>query len=370
MVLSKNEDGFLENGNEYDRESELKAFDDTKAGVKGLVDSGITTVPRIFDCRQFGFNANPQTGHNFSIPIIDFHGNHMDSTWHAEIVDKVRDASRNWGFFQAVNHGIPVGLLDDMINASRRFHEQDTEAKKEFYTRDMTKKVLYLSNLTLFSSPAANWRDSLACRVEMADPQELPAVCREVLVEYSKQVRKLAHTLLEIFSEALGLKPSYLNDTDIAEELLVANHYYPPCPEPELTIGITNHSDGDAVTILLKDNIGGLQILHENQWVDVVAIPGSLIVNIGDFLQLMSNDKFISANHRVLATREGPRISVASFFKPRYEIGSDSQVYGPIPELLSEESPPIYRHVKYSEFMENYVNRGLDGTSALAPFKL
>lgn len=63
-------------------------------------------------------------------------------------------------------------------------------------------------------------------------------------------------------------------------------HYYPPCPQPELTLGVTKNSDNDFLTILLQDQIGGLQGLHENQWINVPPIPGALVINIRDLLQV------------------------------------------------------------------------------------
>ena len=104
-------------------------------------------------------------------------------------------------------------------------------------------------------------------------------------MEYSKHAQKLGIILFELLSEALGLKPDYLKNLGCVGGLVFSNHYYPPCPEPELAIGTIEHSDVDFLTILLQDQIGGLQFLYQNQWIDVPHVPGALVVNIGDLLQ-------------------------------------------------------------------------------------
>ena len=111
--------------------------------------------------------------------------------------------------------------------------------------------------------------------------------CRDIMLEYTKHVMKLGNLLFELLSEALGLDPNYLNEMRCNEGLALVGHYYPSCPEPELTLGATKHTDNDFITVLLQDHIGGLQVLHENRWIDVSPVPGALVVNIGDLLQVI-----------------------------------------------------------------------------------
>ncbi|KAI3700734.1 hypothetical protein L2E82_45372 [Cichorium intybus] len=132
-------------------------------------------------------------------------------------------------------------------------------------------------------------------------------------------------------------------------------------------MGTTKHTDAGFLTVLLQDEIGGLQILHQNQWIDVPPTPGALVINIGDLLQLISNDKLRSVEHRVVANKKGPRVSVACFFTTA--LAPSTKVYGPIKELVSDDDPPRYRETTVQEYSQYSFATGL-GVPRLDHLKL
>ncbi|CAN4117316.1 unnamed protein product [Withania somnifera] len=324
----------------YDRKAELQDFDETKAGVKGLVDAGITKVPRIFVQPSKIGDSTTHTKKKFSFPTIDFDGIKEDPIKRKKIVQEVSLASETWGFFQVINHGIPSHVLEEMKDGVIRFFEQDTEVKKQWYTRNRAKENLYITAILIWIFSLSN----------------------------TNQVMKLGDTLFELLSEAIGLGPNHLKDMGYSEGLKALGHYCSPCPQPELTLGTSKHADNDFLTVLLQDNICGLQVLHQNHWVDVPPTPGALVVNIGDILQLISNDKFKSVDHRVLANKVGPRVSLACFFMTNFV--ATQRLYGPIKELISEHNPPKYRETTIKKFTTYFHSKGLDGTSTLLHFRL
>ncbi|KAL8140051.1 hypothetical protein V2J09_006072 [Rumex salicifolius] len=363
------------NTNQDERKSEVEAFDNTKTGVKGLVDSGISKLPRIFinnhaTAPSSSMQPPNRSSSNAAIPIIDLHGTR------SKVVEEIKLASEEWGFFQVVNHGIPVSIQEKMLNGVRSFHEQDEEMKKPYYSRDETKKFKYYSTIAPFTAPVADWRDSFSCIFgpDRVDPLHFPEVCRDIILEYTEQVKKLGTVLLELFSESLGLKSDHLKKMECGDAMYVQAHYYPACPEPELAIGTNSHADTDFFTVLLQDNTGGLQVLHHNHWVDVHPLPDALVINVGDLLQLVTNDQFKSVKHRVLTLGVGPRISIACFFRTHLNRPVEKcRLYGPIKELLTQDNPPIYKETTITDYLNSFFGKGLDsldGTTGLSSLKL
>ncbi|GMI72036.1 hypothetical protein like AT1G06620 [Hibiscus trionum] len=356
---------------DYDRTKELKQFDDTKAGVKGLVDAGILNIPKIFirPAEDLAADELNTAKKNIQVPIIDL-SDIGDENRRKEIVNQVRIASAEWGFFQVINHGIPTSVLDEMIQGIRLFNEQDLELKKELYSRDRAKKVIFSSNFDLFTSKTADWRDTLTLSFldSDPDPSDMPPVCRRSTMEYIKHMKRLGETLFELLSEALGLPPDHLSSIGCCKGSSLHSHYYPPCPQPELTLGVRKHADAGILTLLLQNHISGLQVLHEGQWFDVRPTRGGLVINIGDLLQVLSNDKFKSVKHRAIANCVGPRITVPCFFSGHATLLE--KPFGPIKELISESNPPRYKEFLLKDYVAKFLSSSLDNKPPIDYYKL
>jgi hypothetical protein len=169
-----------EDGSNYDNANEVKAFDETKAGVKGLADSGMIKIPRFFVHPPEKTQQPSSKSSNISlqVPIIDFEG--FESSRRMEVVNEIRKASENWGFFQVVNHGIPENVMDEMLAGVKRFHEQPQEVKMEFYSRDADQRVKFFTGVLLLTKEPAIWRDTVAFDFKdgKLDPQLFPGIVR------------------------------------------------------------------------------------------------------------------------------------------------------------------------------------------------
>lgn len=185
-------------------------------------------------------------------------------------------------------------------------------------------------------------------------------IFRDEVLEYMNKSNTVVKQLVTILMKGLNV-----TEIDNDKEKLLAGsrrinlNYYPICPNPELTVGVGRHSDVSTFTILLQDDIGGLFVRVEAQdsWVHVPPVKGSLVINIGDALQIMSNGRYRSIEHRVAANGNSNRISVPIFVNPR-----PNDVISPLPEVLaSTGESPIYKPVLYSDYVKHFYRKAHDG---------
>lgn len=180
------------------------------------------------------------------------------------------------------------------------------------------------------------------------------------MLEYKHESEKVISRLLQVLMKGLNVTKI---DSE-KEKLLMGSrrinlNYYPICPNPELTVGVGRHSDVSTFTVLLQDDVGGLYVRVEakDSWVHVPPVKGSLVINIGDVLQIFSNGRYRSIEHRVVANGSNDRISVPIFVNPR-----PTDIISPLPEVLANSGEnPIYKPVLYSDYVKHFYRKAHDG---------
>lgn len=135
-------------------------------------------------------------------------------------------------------------------------------------------------------------------------------------------MRKLTGRLVSLMGQDLGIKNPEQLGSLVSEQLQsVRITYYPPCNHANKVVGLSSHSDGTGLTVLLQANdVNGLQIKKEGKWFPVMAKPGAFIVNVGDMIEIMSNGRYKSIEHRVLVNSEKARLSIATFHSPSFDV--------------------------------------------------
>ncbi|XP_068661062.1 1-aminocyclopropane-1-carboxylate oxidase homolog 4-like [Aristolochia californica] len=342
----------------YDRAKAVKEFDDAKIGVRGLLDSGITTIPRFFIHPPENLTCLRSTHPGaIQIPTVDLSDLYSNSA-RSQIIKQISDAASEFGFFQITNHGISVSIMDNTISAVRAFHELPAVEKKQHYNRTYEGGVFYATNYDLFRAKAATWRDTLGVQTAPVPPnwERVPAICRTEFMEWGRQMAKLGEVLAQVLCEGLGLQQDRLKEMKCLNASGTLATCYPYCPQPDLTLGVSSHTDPFLLTILMQDEVGGLQAKIGENWIDIKPIHGALVINIGDLLQIISNGMYKSVEHRVLANSLS-RLSIATHIGPNHKENSDS--FGPLPELLSVEKPARFRNFSMMEFMAKFHSQEL-----------
>ncbi|KVI02933.1 Non-heme dioxygenase N-terminal domain-containing protein [Cynara cardunculus var. scolymus] len=205
----------------------------------------------------------------------------------AEICEKIVRACEDWGIFQVVDHGVDTKLLSEMTRLAREFFLLPAEEKLRF---DM-------SGGKKGARDYSRW-------------PEKPKEWRAVTEEYSKMLMGLSCKLLEVLSEAMGLEKEALTKACVDMDQKVVVNYYPKCPQPDLTLGLKRHTDPGTITLLLQDQVGGLQATRDGgqSWITVQPIEGAFVVNLGDHGH--------NADHQAVVNSNTSRLSIATFQNP------------------------------------------------------
>ncbi|KAF8725751.1 hypothetical protein HU200_020303 [Digitaria exilis] len=364
--------------------------------VQSLSESGAATIPDRYvkpeaERPAMAAAAEVELTEGEGIPVVD-----MSSPGDPATARAVSEACREWGFFQAVNHGVPAELLRRARGVWRGFFRQPMEVK-QLYANSPATYEGYGSRLGVEKGAVLDWGDYYFLHVRpphLFDPHKwphLPPDLRETTEEYSREVAALCGRLMTAMSVGLGAAPSRLQEAFGGEEgagVCVRVNYYPRCPQPELTLGLSSHSDPGGMTVLLADDrVRGLQVRRRGAWVTVDPVPDAFIVNVGDQIQVptknleltsprlsgveaqepsrvLTNATYRSVEHRVMVNAVEERLSVALFYNPRSDLP-----LAPMPELVSPDHPSLYKPMTFDEYRLYIRRKGPRGKSQVESLK-
>ncbi|MFI0846845.1 isopenicillin N synthase family dioxygenase [Mesorhizobium sp. IMUNJ 23232] len=273
------------------------------------------------------------------VPVLDLSRLEPGASERRTFLADLRSAARDVGFFYLSGHGIPNDQIDVLLAAARRFFALAEAEKLSIGMVNSSQFRGYTRAGGEFTKGKADWREQLDIGVEreaipqgpglppwtrLQGPNQWPASQPELkplLLDWQGRATAVAIRLLKAFALALE-QPEDAFDPIYADQ---PNHRmkivrYPGRDLTGDTQGVGAHKDGGFLTLLLQDQNKGLQVEYGGGWVDVDPIPGTLVVNIGELLELASNGYLRATVHRVVTPPAGvERISVPFFFSARLD---------------------------------------------------
>ncbi|WJX61945.1 hypothetical protein P8452_46992 [Trifolium repens] len=309
-----------------------------------------------------------------SIPIIDLSYYDENNTSSLEVVHKISKACEEFGFFQIVNHGVPEQVCNKMMKAITSLFELPSEEREHLSSTDHTKNVRLISyylkveggeEVKMWSECFSHSWYPIHDIIHLL-PEKIGTQYREAFTEYAKEIGSLVRRLLSLISIGLGLEEDFLLKKvgEQPRQRAQAN-FYPPCPDPELTLGLQEHTDFNALTVLLQSQVSGLQVNKDGKWISIPCILNAFVINLADQIEVLSNGRYKSVVHRAVTNNVHPRVSMAMFYGP-----NPNTTIGPIQELIDEEHPIKYKNYRFSEFVEEFYKPERTRKMVIENFKL
>ncbi|MEM6708784.1 MAG: 2OG-Fe(II) oxygenase family protein [Pseudomonadota bacterium] len=288
-----------------------------------------------------------------AIPSIRF-----DRLQTAATQAELADACSRWGFFQLTHHGVNANEQQGLLAAMRAFFDLPLPRKRAiartaanpwgFYDQELTKNTPDWKQIFDVGDPEP---DGPLAGCEPQWPVELPAF-RPAMDAHRAHCERLSKGLLVAIAESLGVAGDRLAAAfEPSHTSFLRLNYYPLCAAPEAPasiavpmqghLGINHHTDAGALTVLMQDSVNALQVFNDGRWHTIEPDPGAFVINIGDVVQVWSNDRYTAPLHRVLANAKQERYSAAYFYNP-----AAAAHYAPLREL----GEPRYRPIAWGEF--------------------
>ena len=295
------------------------------------------------------------------VPILDF------SMPPSELVPSIHQACCHWGFFQVVNHRLPDTLMREAFSFAERFFALPRVTKLKsgrseanvwgYYDNELTKNRRDMKQVFDFGHPPNPGLADDDPQNATPDginrwPEEADcAGFRDAMTTYRDACEALSKELLKLVELALDVKDEALDQYFIPHHgSFLRLNYYPttdPLDDSHAAsatghMGVHHHSDAGVFTLLLQDQVGGLQVLYQDTWIDVEPVEGAIVVNIGDVVQVWSNDLYQAPLHRVIASEGADRYSIPYFFNPSYQAN-----YAP---LVNVKGNAKYKPINWGHF--------------------
>eukprot|EP00252_Welwitschia_mirabilis_P009930 TRINITY_DN2287_c0_g1_i1.p1 TRINITY_DN2287_c0_g1~~TRINITY_DN2287_c0_g1_i1.p1 ORF type:complete len:374 (+),score=61.74 TRINITY_DN2287_c0_g1_i1:51-1172(+) len=307
-----------------------------------------------------------------ALPVIDMSiiFSQQNSESRLKELQKLSFACREWGFFQIINHRIPKDLIEKTRKLCKQFFELPLQERMK--SKQAKDNQGYGQFFVESEDQILDWGDALYLQVFPSDMQqkqvwpEKPDDFRNTLIDYATEAEKLGVELMNVLEESLGLEAGTFVESCTDWMSRIRINYYPPCPRPDQTLGLNSHSDVSYVTILLQDGkTPGLQIKKNDEWYTVQPLTDTIIVNLGDYMEVMSNGKYKSIEHRAVTNKMNERISMAMFCT-----ASPHKQIQPAPALVDNMNPSIYKAISAGDYYQTFSSKRLQGKKILLDYLL
>ncbi|KAH8482689.1 hypothetical protein H0E87_029952 [Populus deltoides] len=320
-----------------------EAYTDNPLHLHHIIPLDFDSVRTVPDSHVWPTSHAFESDDQLSIPTVDL----MDP----DAVKLVGHACETWGVFQVINHGIPLDIIDEVESEARRLFSLPTGHKLKALRSPGGATGYGLARISPFFSKKM-WHEGFTVMGSPVDharelwPNDYQRFC-DVMEDYQKKMKELAITLMHLILKSLDLSEEEISKVVSpggASTALQLNSY-PFCPDPSRVMGLAPHTDTSLLTILYQSTINGLEIFKDGVgWVLVSPTNGSLVVNVGDLLHILSNAQFPSVLHRVVLKEKQQRLSLAYFYSPP----TDFHVS---PLALNPAQIPLYRSVSVREYI-------------------
>ncbi|KAE9610562.1 hypothetical protein Lal_00029684 [Lupinus albus] len=303
------------------------------------------------------------------IPVIDFTKLFSKDFKELEL-QKLDCACKQWGFFQLINHGVDTSLVENVKTNALEFFKLPLEEKKKFMQKEG--EMEGYGQVVVSEEQKLEWADMF---LMITSPQHLrnpnlfpniPLPFRDYLETYLAEVKEISKDMLEFMANAIGMENKEMKELFGEGIQTMRMNYYPPCPEPELVIGLNPHSDVDGLTILLHCNdVEGLQLRKDGLWIPIKPLPNAFTINVGDMIEIMTNGIYQSIEHRTVVNSAKDRVSLATFYSPGMEV-----IIGPASSLVTPKAPARYKTISVLDYFKGFISKEVHGKSHLDHMKI